>query len=43
MDCARPTQLPELAEELFCRQYSEKDIVAIMGGNFMRVAEAVWK
>lgn len=43
IDCARPAQLPELAEELFRRQYSEKDIVAIMGGNFMRVAEAVWK
>lgn len=43
IDCARPAQLPELVEELFRRQYSEKDIAAIMGGNFMRVAEAVWK
>jgi membrane dipeptidase len=43
IDCARPRQISELSEELFRRQYSERDIAAIMGGNFMRVAEAVWK
>jgi membrane dipeptidase len=43
IDCARPAQIPQLAEELFRRQYSDKDIAAIMGGNFMRVAEVVWK
>ena len=41
--CAAPSQILELAEELFRRQYSERDVRAIMGGNFMRVAEAVWK
>ncbi len=43
IDCARPRQIPELAQELFRRQYDEKDVAAIMGGNFMRVAEVVWK
>ncbi|MBT5432593.1 MAG: membrane dipeptidase [Alphaproteobacteria bacterium] len=43
IDCSRPRQIIELAEELSRRQYSEKDIVAIMGGNFIRVVEAVWK
>ena len=33
----------ELAEELLRRQYSERDVAGILGGNFMRVAEAVWK
>ena len=43
VDCAGPEKILELAEELFRRQYAEKDVAAIMGGNFMRVAEAVWK
>ena len=43
IDCAGPGQILELAEELFRRQYAEKDVAAIMGGNFMRIAEAVWK
>ena len=43
IDCAGPGQILELAEELFRRQSAEKDVAAIMGGNCMRVAEAVWK
>ena len=43
VECAHPRQIFELAEELFRRQYGEKDVAAIMGGNFMRVAEAVWR
>ena len=43
VDCAGPGQLLELAEELFRRQHTNQDVAAIMGGNFMRVAEAVWK
>lgn len=43
VDCAHPDQIIELAEELLRRQYREEDVVGILGGNFMRVAEAVWK
>lgn len=43
MACAHPSQIIELAEELLRRQYSERDVAGILGGNFMRVAEAVWK
>ena len=43
VDCAHPRQILELTEELLRRQYKETDVVAILGGNFMRVAEAVWK
>jgi membrane dipeptidase len=43
VDCAHPRQILELTEELLRRQYKEADVVAILGGNFMRVAEAVWK
>ncbi|MDA0218116.1 MAG: membrane dipeptidase [Proteobacteria bacterium] len=43
VDCAHPRQILELTEELLRRQYKEDDVVAILGGNFMRVAEAVWK
>jgi membrane dipeptidase len=43
VDCAHPRQIFELTEELLRRQYKEDDVVAILGGNFMRVAEAVWK
>jgi len=38
-----PEQFPELTEHLFKKGYSEKIISGILGGNFRRVAEAVWK
>lgn len=38
-----PEQLPELEAELDGLGYSAGDIAAIMGGNFLRVAKAVWK
>lgn len=37
-----PEDLPDLAEALAARSYSEADIAAIFGGNWRRVAEAVW-
>jgi membrane dipeptidase len=37
-----PEQLPEIAEVLLKRGYPEADIVGILGGNFLRVAEATW-
>lgn len=43
VDCARPAQILDLTEELLRRQHSERDVAGILGGNFMRVAEAVWK
>lgn len=38
-----PEQLPELTEILLKRQYREDDIRKILGGNLLRVAEAVWR
>ena len=38
-----PEQLPELEAELDRLGYSAGDIAAITGGNFLRVAKAVWK
>ncbi len=43
VDCAHPSQLIELAAELIRRGWDEGDVAGVMGGNFMRVAEAVWK
>lgn len=43
VDCAHPAQLAPLAEELFRRGWNEADVAGVMGGNFMRVAEAVWR
>ncbi|MEM7253179.1 MAG: membrane dipeptidase [Pseudomonadota bacterium] len=42
VDCARPSQLLELAECLLARQCDEETIRAVLGGNFRRVAQAVW-
>jgi membrane dipeptidase len=38
-----PEQLPEIVETLLQRGFSERDVTAILGGNFLRVAKAVWK
>lgn len=38
-----PEQLPRLEAELTGLGYSARDIAAILGGNFLRVAKAVWK
>ena len=42
-DCVPPERLPVIAQALLDRQYSEKDVAAILGGNFMRVAADTWK
>lgn len=38
-----PEQFPEFTELLYQKGYSEQIIHGILGGNFMRVAEQVWK
>jgi membrane dipeptidase len=38
-----PEQLPQLEAELQGLGYSAEALAAIMGGNFLRVARAVWK
>jgi membrane dipeptidase len=38
-----PEDAPHLTQALLDRGYGEKDIRGILGGNFLRVAEAVWK
>jgi membrane dipeptidase len=38
-----PEQLPQIAELLYRKGYSEQIISGILGGNFFRVAKAVWK
>ncbi len=38
-----PEQIPEFTELLYEKGYSEQVISDILGGNFIRVAQAVWK
>jgi membrane dipeptidase len=38
-----PEQIPEFTELLYNKAYSEQIISGILGGNFLRVAEQVWK
>jgi len=38
-----PEQIPEFTELLFQKGYDEQIISGILGGNFLRVAEEVWK
>ena len=38
-----PEQFPELTDCLLRKGYSEAAIRGILGGNFLRVAAAVWK
>jgi membrane dipeptidase len=40
---AEPEQFPEFTELLYQKGYSEQIIGGILGGNFLRVAEDVWK
>jgi membrane dipeptidase len=38
----QPEQLPELTGILLRRGYAEADVTGILGGNFLRAAEAAW-
>jgi membrane dipeptidase len=40
--CARPQQLRELSDELLRRGRHRAEVEAVLGDNFVRVAEAVW-
>ena len=40
---AEPEQWPEIIEGLLRRGYSDTDVKAIAGGNYLRVARAVWR
>jgi membrane dipeptidase len=40
---AGPDRLPEMTEALLARGLSETDTKKVLGGNFLRVARAVWK
>ena len=39
----QPEQLPELTEAMVMKGYSESDIRAILGENYLRIARAVWR
>jgi membrane dipeptidase len=43
VDCAHPRQIAALAEELLRRQYREEEVADILGGNFLRIAQQVWR
>lgn len=43
MDSLQPEKIDELIEELITRRYSDSSIKNILGDNFLRVAEQVWK
>ncbi len=38
-----PDRIPEIAERLLQRGYGEADVRAILGENWLRLAEQVWK
>ncbi|MGH6893973.1 MAG: dipeptidase [Dongiaceae bacterium] len=38
-----PKQLPEVVETMLRRGFREREIIGVLGGNFLRVASAVWK
>jgi len=38
-----PEQLPEIVETMVQRGFTDGEITAILGGNFLRVAKTVWK
>jgi len=38
-----PEQIPEFTELLYQKGYNEQIISGVLGGNFLRVAEQVWK
>lgn len=38
-----PEDLPGLVDELLRRGYNDKDVLGILGGNYLRVAQVVWK
>jgi membrane dipeptidase len=40
---AQPEQLPELTEAMLDRGYTEEQVRAVLGENFMRVASVVWQ
>jgi len=42
-DSLQPEKIDEIIEELLLRGYSEPTIKNILGGNFLRVAEQVWR
>ncbi len=42
-DYLPPEQLPEIVETMVRRGFSDAEIKGILGGNFLRVAKAVWK
>lgn len=43
MDSFQPEKIDEIIEELLLRHYPESAIKNILGSNFLRVAEQVWK
>lgn len=43
MHMVEPEQLPELADILLARGFSDADLGAVLGGNWLRVARQVWR
>lgn len=43
MNYVPPERLPDIATSLLRHGYKDADVIAIMGGNFMRVARACWR
>ena len=38
-----PEELPSLVDDLLRHGFSDPDVAAILGGNWMRLARQVWK
>ncbi len=42
MDGELSQTLPAVVDEMLSRDYSEEDVIKIIGGNWMRIFEQVW-
>lgn len=42
-DCLQPEAFPGITQALLDRGYKDEDLRVIFGGNFLRLAETVWK
>lgn len=43
LEFVEPEQVPEISDGLQARGYTEAEVCCVLGENFLRVAEAVWK
>jgi len=43
MESCPPERIPRLCERMVSAGYRDQDVVAVLGGNWLRLAREVWK